>query len=300
MTLRELKLSIQDKDIPDTFFVFLCPANDYFLASTYVNAICEVKQLEKTFEESIFSQESALSLVMSFENNFRVIVTDTFSEVSTDYSKFTNTAVLCSKIDKKIEKVLADYIIEIPKLVEWQIKDYIHQRCKGLTEKVISEIYEATGGNLYMLDNLLAKVELFELADQTAIAFQLAIEPGSHKFDANIYKFVEYLLANNKDSLKNQLLAKNLDKAEFLGIVGNALSKIKTTLLVEYSNKNFSELGISEKQYFYLKTHPSGLSLAALQQKLKILSAVDLQLKSGFLDLSNTKQLEYLIVKLVM
>ena len=300
MTLRELKLSIQEKDVPDTFFVFLCPPNDYFLASSYINAICEAKQLEKTFEDSIFSQDSALSLVMGFENNFRVIITDTFSEASTDYSRFVNTAVLCSKLDKKVEKALADYVIEIPKLVDWQLKDYIKLCCTGLTESVISEIYEATKGNLYMLDNLLAKVELFEAADRNAIAFQLTREPGTHKFDIDLYTFVGYLLANNKDKIKEQLLACKLDKNDFLGVVGNAISKLKTTLFIEYSDKSFAELGISEKQYYYLKKNPSGLSLSALQQKLKVLSSLDLQLKSGLLDLSNSKQLDYLIVKLVM
>ena len=40
MTLHELKLSIQSKDVPDKFFVFVCPPNDYFLDTSYINDIC--------------------------------------------------------------------------------------------------------------------------------------------------------------------------------------------------------------------------------------------------------------------
>lgn len=299
MTLRELKLSIQSKDVPDTFFVFVCPPNDYFLATSYINAICESKQLEKVIAESIHNQESALSLVMGFENDFRVVFTDTFDEACTDYSKFINTAVVCSKVDKKLEKAVAEYVITVPAAVDWQIKALIKQKAPSLTDQNIEELYLASGGNLYMLDNMLAKINLFPATEQSTIAFEIAHEPGSHLYDTPTYALVEGIIKNDKEAVKKYVLTGQTSKDEFLGVVNLVLNKVKSTLWVEYSNKTAAELGMSDKQYYFLKNHRSGQSMVALQQKLKVLTALDLQLKSGLLDVSNQRQIDYLIAKLV-
>ena len=300
MTLRELKLGIQGKDVPDTFFVFVCPPNDYFLATSYIDAICECKQLEKVIAESIFNQESALSLVMGFENDFRVVFTETFDEICADYSKFTNTAVICSKIDKKLEKAVAEYVISVPAVMDWQVKDYIKQRAPKLTDQNINELYLASGGNMYMLDNMLTKVNLFPEQEQSTIAFEIAHEPGSHLYDTPTYTLVEAIIKNDREAVKKYVLTGQISKDEFLGVVNLILNKVKSTLWVEYSNKTAAELGMSEKQYYFLKNHRSGQSMSTLQHKLKILTALDLQLKSGLLDISNQRQLDYLIAKLVV
>ena len=299
MTLRELKLSIQSKDVPDTFFVFVCPPNDYFLATSYINAICESKQLEKVIAESIFNQESALSLVMGFENDFMVVITDTFDEICADYSKFINTAVICSKVDKKLEKAIAEYIITVPAVVDWQVKDFIKQKAPKLTDQNIDELYLASGGNMYMLDNMLTKITIFPESEQSTIAFEIAHEPGSHLYDTPTYTLVEGIIKNDRDVVKKYVLTNQTSKDEFLGVVNLVLNKVKSTLWVEYSNKTAAELGMSDKQYYFLKNHRSGQSMAALQQKLKVLTALDLQLKSGLLDISNQRQIDYLIAKLV-
>lgn len=299
MTLRELKLSIQSKDVPDTFFVFVCPPNDYFLATSYIDAICESKQLEKVMAESIFNQESALSLVMGFENDFRVVFTDTFEEACADYSKFTNTAVVCSKVDKKLEKAVAEYIIAVPAVVDWQVKDFIKQKAPKLTDQNVDELYLASGSNMYMLDNMLTKITLFPEKEQSTIAFEIAHEPGSHLYDTPTYTLVDGIIKNDKDAVKKYVLTNQTSKDEFLGLVNLLLSKVKALLWVEYSNKTAAELGMSDKQYYFLKNHRSGQSMAALQQKLKVLTALDLQLKSGLLDISNQRQIDYLIAKLV-
>lgn len=300
MTLRELKLSIQSKDVPDTFFVFVCPPNDYFLATSYIDAICESKQLEKVMAESIFNQESALSLVMGFENDFRVVFTDTFEEACADYSKFTNTAVVCSKVDKKLEKAVAEYVIAVPAVVDWQVKDFIKQKAPKLTDQNIDELYLASGGNMYMLDNMLTKITLFPEKEQSTIAFEITHEPGSHLYDTPTYTLVDGIIKNDRDAIKKYVLTNQTSKDEFLGLVNLLLNKVKALLWVEYSNKTAAELGMSDKQYYFLKNHRSGQSMAALQQKLKVLTALDLQLKSGLLDVSNQRQIDYLIAKLVI
>ena len=67
MTLVELKQQITDKQCDGTFMIFVCPKLP-IIAEQYIDAIAEVRHLDKLFVESIFdTQTSAFSLVMDFE-----------------------------------------------------------------------------------------------------------------------------------------------------------------------------------------------------------------------------------------
>jgi hypothetical protein len=300
MTLRELKDSIQARYIPDTFMVFLCPDN-YFLANQYIQAICEVKQLEKHVVETIFEQDSALSLVMNFENDLRVLYTETFEEVATDYSRFENTVIVCNKIDKKIAKFVEEYIINIPELQAWQVKTYIQQQCPDITEEAVNDILKATRGEIYRVENMVDKIKLFEPYYQNQVVFDLIQEPGTFYFDCDIddFKLVDAILHNRVNIVKDCIKAGRLSGPEFLSYAGRILNSIKTLILVEYTNLPGSEIGITDKKCNYMRFNRSSFTLPDLQKKLDAVSELDLKLKSGLLDMSSDCQMDYLLMRLM-
>lgn len=298
MNLQELKQCIQNREIPDDFIIFACAENN-FIANTYIEAICEIKQLEKTLTDSIFEQDSALSLVMGFENNLRVIYTETFDEAATDYSRFTNTIVVCEKVDKKLAKVVADYVIDIPALEAWQVKSYMQKLRPNITTQETEELYAATKGNIYRIVNELDKINLFDSEEQSTVHFYLTHTPESPLYEVSNFALADALVKSDLQLLRQFLQYSSATKAELLGIVGLALNKVKLSLLVEFSNMSAEDLGITPKQYSNGKRYPLGLPLPVLQHKLDILSSIDLKLKSGLLDMSNQRQLEYLILRMV-
>lgn len=297
MTLQELKQNIQQKTLDDTFYVFVCPENTY-LANQYINAICEAKQLSKQVVESIFSQESALSLVMGFEHDFRVIYTDTFSEAASDYSKFTNTAVVCSAIDKKLEKFVTDYCITMPVLTDWQVKSFIQTKCPSLTEQVIDELYSATKGNIYLIDDALYLASLFPEELCNKIIYQF-----SQRADLQVNEEATYITASNlvfgdKAQLLKFLKQHDSSKSDFLLYANAALTELRKLLFVQNTSCTEADLELSSKQYFAIKKSPR-LSQDSLQQKLAFLASLDLKLKSGLLDMDSARQLDYLIVRML-
>jgi hypothetical protein len=298
MTLRDLKISIKNNDIPDTFFIFEC-ATDTFLASNYVNAICEVKQLERTVVDTIFTQNSALSLVMSFENNFRVVYADTFSEVSEDYSKFVNTAVICKSIDKKIAKLVSNYVIKIAAPKDWQVYDYISKQCPNLSEQDIADLWKAVGQDLHHLQNELDKIKLFDGAQQSKVAYELILSPGMKLHEMNNFAVVDAIIKKDIQTLKQYLLYAPQSGNEFLGLVSLLINKVKVALFAEYSAKSADDLGISSGQFYHAKKSSLGYSQQQLQEKLEFLTSLDLKLKSGLLDISNRAQINYLIVEMM-
>jgi hypothetical protein len=80
-------------------------------------------------------------------------------------------------------------------------------------------------------------------------------------------------------------------------LVGVLLPKIRNLILVKHAGKRAAEIGISDGQYYYLTKDPY-LSLEHLQKLLQIVSNVDLQLKSGLLDIPKDAQIDYIISKL--
>jgi hypothetical protein len=291
-------MNITSQEIPDAFFIFEC-ASDTFLASQYVNAICEIKQLERTVVDTIFTQDSALSLVMGFENNFRVIYTDTFSEAVEDYSRFKNTAVICKSVDKKIAKLVSEYIIKIPVLKDWQVHAYIRNQCPGLSEQDIKDLWISTGQDLYHLQNELDKIKLFPLEQQAKVAIELILAPGTKLYAMNNFAVVDAIMAKDIKVLTKYLLYTPQAGNEFLGLVSLLINKVKVALFAEYSTKPAKDLGISEGQLYHVRKNGSGYSQKELQEKLEFLTGIDLKLKSGLLDISNKTQINYLITRMV-
>lgn len=304
MKLQDLKILIESDAIRDDFLIFVC-AEDTFIANMYIDAICEKQQLKKTVADSIFVQDSALSLVLGFENDLRVVYADVFTEYDQDYSRFTNTIVVCNAVDKKLTKLVADYVVNIPKLADWQIASYIEQQlkdCCKIHEGTVSELLGLTGSNIYRVQNEIDKLQLFNTSEQPTILCELLLSPDAANNRITAFELEAAILNRDKSLLIKFFKNRTLNSITLLSLTGILLSKLKKTLLITYGNitaTEAAELGVSEKQYYYLRRNPIAISQQQLAEKLKVLSNIDLVLKSGLLDISSEAQIDYLIMKVM-
>lgn len=300
MTLFELKEHLTNNlPIPDEFCIFLCKENTY-LADQYVEAICKAKGLEYLSVKSIFDQFSALTLIMPTENNYRVMRVDEFSEAAEDYSVFTNTAVICSKLDKKLESLVAEYVIPIPKLEEWQVKAYISSKCPKLTEEELTWFYNATGKDIYRIENEIDKVALFPEATRCTVFNMLAKAPGSDLFSFNAFALGKAIIQNNKPAVYEVLAARHCVELELFNLVNIMLGQVRDTLLATRNSGRPAEaFGIKSGRAFYLQQDFGAVSTERLKFLLKELSAIDLKVRTGQLDTTNKLQVDYLITRLM-
>src|SRR5574344_1605478 len=113
MTLEELKNSILDNTLSDEFIILKCEDN-FFIADQYVDMICKNKCMSKEIVDSIFSNtDTSLSLIFNYDNVLSVVKVDEFNEDDDNYSRFTNTIVICKSIDKKITDKVKEFVVEI-------------------------------------------------------------------------------------------------------------------------------------------------------------------------------------------
>ena len=299
MTLMDLKKSIEAKNIPDDFMIFLCSENS-FIADQYVDAICEINNLVKTRINTLQDQASALSLVLGSTDELKVMKVDTFEEALIDYSNLKNTIVICNKIDKKVKPLVEDYIIEIAKLTDWQTKSYIKLICPVLNDDELDWLYQATEGNIYKMINEVDKIKLFPVPEQRSVLDAIRFSPDSDLYSVSIFDLADAIIRNNKPFVLDFLRHKNIN-FDLMQIVGATLQKVKNIILVtQNSGKTASEIGINDKYMYRLRKDWNGFPESRLKALLEFLSSIDLKLKTGSLDMSKEAQIDYLIANTML
>ena len=299
MTLMDLKKSIEAQSIPDDFIIFLCSENS-FIADQYIDAICEINNLVKTRINTLQDQASALSLVLGSTDDLKVMKVDTFEETLIDYSDLKNTVVVCNKIDKKVKPLVEDYIIEIAKLADWQIKSYIKLICPVLNDDELDWLYQATEGNIYKMINEVDKIKLFPVPEQRPVLDAIRFSPDSDLYSVSIFDLADAIIRNNKPFVLEFLRHKNIN-FDLMQIVGATLQKVKNIILVtQNSGKTATEIGINDKYMYRLRKEWNSFPESRLKALLEFLSSIDLKLKTGLLDMSKEAQIDYLIANTIL
>lgn len=298
MTLSELKQQILANKITDDLIIFVC-AENYFIADQYTNAISNKTGLEKQSAFSVAQRiNPILSLVIDYTGYLYVIKTETFDEVIPDPAEIKNTIIICNKVDKKVIDNLTDYIVEVPKLVDWQVKDFMKTLCPGLDSASIDWAYTNMGGDIYKIKNELDKIRLFPPQEQLNVLASLRFVDGSDLYIQTLYKLAEAIVKNNKRDILEFFYHRQSCNIDPMGLLAMLLANYKRILLItQRTNTTAKDLGISDEQYRAISYYYKGYSVDKLEKIIHALSAIDIDLKSGRLDIPKNALFDYIISK---
>lgn len=310
MQLSELKSKLKEHTLSNDLIVFVCDKSR-FLAEQYKDLICQERSLDEKHIGSLAELNSSLSLIVDNSDYVNVLTTDVFDEYHDDYHQFTDTIVICDSIkEKKIENALKDYIIKTPALKQWQVLDYIKARCPSLDQDLIEWLYDATGGSIERIDNELDKISLFDKTEQNNALIAIKNSPKSDLYKiidksakkpmADIYVLKNWIISRDYKNLSEFLYHEsNMDCSGLnpFTLVNLLMFDLKNRLVAK--SMTAAEMGISDGQYKFLKYNKLGYSLPTMLQKLDFLSSFDLKVKSGNLDIDNSKLLDYVICNML-
>ena len=297
MNLYQLKDRLSKNSVPEELIIFKCES-DFYLADQYVAEMCrrsgKPKNLVKTLSETL---DSAVALVMSFEDNLNVVKTETFDEAATNYGRYSNCVVICNKIDKKLENILAPYVIEVPAVKDWQMKDYIKAYCDGLSDNAVEWLYKYTNGDYYRITNELDKLLLFPKELRQKTLAELRDDPNTDLYVFKTYDLVDALILGTRPNvLLSYLKHKKVANLDGIALYTQLLNKLKNILLLVYNpGTTPASLGMKDGQAYYLRKDFCGQSEAKLMRNIEFLSGLDLKLKTGKLDMSNDDLVSYVI-----
>lgn len=300
MTLAELKNQILDNKITDGLIVFVCDEN-YYLADQYVDAIVAKTGLEKHLVNSIAQRYNpALALVIDYSNYLYVLKTDTFDEIITEPNDIQHTIIICNKVDKKAIDTIKSYIVEVPKLLDWQVKDYMKVLCPGLDNNIIDWAYSNMGGDIYKIKNELDKIRLFPASEQQLILTDLRFADGTDLYYETLFQLSEAIIKNNRREVLEFLYHHNTCNIDPIGLVSMLLATCKKILFVtQRSGLTAQDIGITDKQYNAIKYYYKGFTNEKLESVISSLSTIDLDLKSGRLDMPKPILFDYILSKIL-
>lgn len=299
MKLETLKANILKRAISDDLIIFVT-GSDSFLANQYIDGIAKSKGIEICKIGALADLDSAASLVFDYSSMLSVLRVDEFAEFA-EYKDIKNVVVVCNKIDKKLYDIAANYVIETPKLTDWQMVDYILALCPGLDESDAKMLCKAACGDIRRIDNEASKIAMFQKEQQKDVLMQLCYQQGSDLFAIGDYELINAITANNKAFVKDLLLHRDSLALDPLAINGQALSKFKKILFVNQNSglKNFDSVGISAGEASGIRRYCSNIPLDRLASAIKFLSSTDLKLKSGLLDMPKDRLIDYILCNIM-
>ena len=299
MTLMQLKEFIINKTIPSDFMIFSCKDN-HFLAQQYLNEISNQKVGNINKIQSIFEpQQNSLFLLTDQEEALNVLITEVFEERAEDYSQFTDTIVICDKVEKTIEPLVKDYIIEMPKFQAWQIEDYAKTLCPEVEEADLKWLVEASNEDIYRVLNELDKVQIFNKEDRRRVFSEIRYDPQSDLYNLDLFKVTNAFVDGDMQVLFDFLRHKDFMTLEPIMLSNRILTSLKNILLVTQNlNATATELGVSDKQLWKLRSKYKTVNIDAIKYKIKFLTNIDLALKSSELEMSKQNLMNYLVANL--
>lgn len=306
MNIIELKDAIINGDLNDDLLVLVAD-DGHFLANQYLHEIAELKKMPINEINCLaeLTEVSALSMIMGYDNRLNLLRVDTFSEEHASYYDFKNVIVICDKIDKKLEKdpELMQFVVKMPKLADWQVKDYMSVICPSISERDADWLYSATKGNIYRIINELDKVMLFDEATQPKVLNALRRDPNTDLIVPvadTAFKIYDAVFCKNFNLLGNVLAHRDLYDFDPFGMATTLINKYRLLALTKNKgNVTDAELGTQVKQAYAIKKAFSGVTIDRCEKAIKFLSGIDAQLKNGELDLPTNYLMDYVINKLL-
>lgn len=299
MNIIDLKQQLLEKKPIEDLFIFVCPENT-FLAEQYLEAILENELYEPRKIYSLDDiADNAIGLVTEETPNLNILRVDEFSEVAEDYSIYKRTVIICKSINTAVKTKAADYIVSIPKLIDWQVKDYISVKCRGIDQNSIDWLYQASGGDIYRIDNEIDKLLVFKEAERQEVFNRLKAESDMFKID--IFAFEKAVITRDTGTLVECF--KHLESLDLepMSAVGLLLSKYRTILFLCYkSGVKPEDIGISNGAAFHARQDYITVPYDTVCKNIEFLSSIDSRLKNGELDFgSKSAFLDYILLNVL-
>ena len=299
--LRTLKAILNQGVVNNNLFIFVWEDNP-FLALQYTDRISKLRNLPLEYVDSfssLYSDEEDLFGLSSMIESIKVFRCDKFEcPQSFDLNRLKNTIIICKDINLDNE-----FVYRFPKLEDWEIIAYMKSQCKGLTNDEVKWLHSITSSisknneNIYRLDNEMKKLKCFDVNEQEKIFKELSNSNGYGDLSPlTIFNFTNAILKKDKMTIMNVLDDLDSIDVEGVGLITILHKNFKQLIDVQMGkNVTAESLGMSPKQFAAVKYNCNKFSSNTLIKIFKCLTELDYKLKSGQLELSNPRMIDYIV-----
>lgn len=304
MTIQELKQQIESGSVTDDLIIFK-DTESGFISSQYVNAISKIRGVPIEFMNSPEDMATDLSNIFidaSTENKPRlgVVKSEVYVWGVNNVTPLKGLILIVSKFaDKSTEKALEPYIVNVPKIEPWMIRDYVHSTVTGVDAKTLDYILNICGTNYLRLQQELDKILLFEEMERKYFVPALLQDGALDDLSTyNIFNFTNAITARNIDSIRSIYSELNRVDVNEFGLLTILLKNFRNMIMVQTSSNPTPEnTGLDSKTLYAIKKLPRAYTPEQLVKIYTLLLDIDRQIKTGELPVEVV--IDYMIVKIL-
>lgn len=192
-----------------------------------------------------------------------------------------------------------DKIVKIPKLEDWQIKDFMYSLADGVDHGKLDWLQELCNNDIYRISEEIDKVTLFEKDERNKI-FEKFISDNvfSDLSTYNIFNMSNAII--NRDLSTLSKIWSEIDRIDVdpLAMVTVMRNNIRNIIKIQLSTKPTAEsTGMSPKQFYAVSKSCGRFSKDKLIDMLSMLTSIDKRLKNG--ELPADLILDYIILNIL-
>lgn len=294
MQIKSLKLALAT-NISNIDFLVLKNSDNSFLAEQYTNEIITKKSSSVNYIDSLDG--------LYFDNPFlddSVIYVFRTDELTLEREGLLNKniIIICNKI-KKIHSCYSDFVVEMPKLKEWQIKDYIYSSAIGLTDTQLEQLYSLCSFDIYRASVEIAKLKLFTETERSKI-FEMYLKDGQYS-DLNqrtLFNLCNAIIRKDLPAISKIYIELSNTNFNVIGFIQLLYTNFKNIINVQLAKYPTAEsCGMKPNQFYAVKHQVGFYTREQLIQIFSILTDVDKQLKTG--QLGTEHILDYVITRIL-
>lgn len=307
MTLQELKNEIINHKLNKNFMIFQYDENK-FLLNQYIKAISNlldynilnIDNLQQCLPDDLFDSLNNYLYVYNIEKlDLNNIDEEILNAV---INNNIYLIIVCNNIENQdtISLSINDYIISFPKLLEWQVLDYLSQLCK-LDNNKLKWLYDICKGDIYRLESEIDKIKLFNEFEQEKLFNQINEENGyTDLSNYNIFNLTNALLKRDAATVKAILHDIEYIDVEPVGLVTIMIKNIKNVIDIQLDATATAEkLGMQKKQFIAISYNCGKYTTNELINVYQFLLDIDYKLKTGQLPFNNSRFIDYLVCNIL-
>lgn len=258
MTIEDLYTSIQMKNVPNNLIIFKSGKDKVkFLAYQYATEIANLREIKKSILYDLENLSNNTVLSELTEPTLQIYDCEQFSYPNNLLSTQTNLIIICDKIDKKTAELYAEYIVELPILEPWQIRDYVTSKLPMIKSEEADWLCSICNNDIFRVDLEVQRLLIFGAQDIPFMVYQFK-QDGiySDLVAGTTYDLVNAIIHKDKTNIIPLYKAFLESDSSPMGLVVLLYNAFKNIIRVQFTpNPTVENCGMTSQQLWIYKTY---------------------------------------------
>lgn len=299
MDIKEFKRQIENNTLDDRLYIFKCADID-FIPHQYISRICNDKHLMVETVDDINMIPISSNIFGSTTKDTAIVCkVDKITSFNPDLLSENNIYIICHKVEKSVLDIVSDNIINIDKIEDWMIKDYVYTRCKGVEHSELDNLIKLCKNDIYRIEQECDKLSIFSESEQKYVFDDFKVDGIFNDLsNETIFSLSNALINKDINSFSSIYKQLNNIDCEPIGFITVLLNNFRNIIKVQLANNPSAETcKLPSKQFWAVKHNCGKYTINQLYSIYDMLTDLDRKIKTG--QISTDILIDYMCAKIL-